>query len=120
MGAIAYRNYTNGAAVFGRGYEPGDTLIAGWAGTIDAEQLDSEAAVRAIAERIFERHNADDRPDGRLCPSMSVGDVIAFGEIAVTVERCGFSRCQIDPADVIADRTWRDWIAAPIATTSNS
>jgi len=31
---ISYRNYTNASAGFRRGYELGDVLIAGWAGTV--------------------------------------------------------------------------------------
>jgi hypothetical protein len=34
-----------------------------------------------LAEDVFARHNRDDRPDGQLCPSMSIGDVVMFGEL---------------------------------------
>jgi hypothetical protein len=104
---ISYRNYTNGAAPFMRGYQPGDVLIAGWAGT---ESLDESLDVFAVAERIWIRHNRDDRPDGQLCPSLSVGDVVVIGETALTVESAGFSICAIDAADVVEDLSWREWI----------
>ena len=109
---ISYRNYTNGSRPFMRGYEPGDVLIAGWAGTVT---LDESLDVFAAAERVWVRHNRDDRPDGQLCPSMSVGDVVVLGETALTVEACGFSICTVEGADVISDRTWRQWIASPDA-----
>ena len=88
---------------------PGDVLIAGWVGTVT---LDESLDVFAAAERVWVRHNRDDRPDGQLCPSMSVGDVVVIGETALTVESCGFSVCSVDASDVIADRTWRQWIAS--------
>ena len=106
---ISYRNYTNGSHPFMRGYAPGDVLIAGWAGTVT---LDESLDVFAAAERVFLRHNRDDRPDGQLCPSMSVGDVVVIGETALTVESCGFSICSVAVSDVITDRTWRQWIAS--------
>ncbi len=74
---MSYRNFTNGSAPFLRGDQPGDVLIAGWAGTVI---LDESLDVFAAAERVFVSHNRDDRPDGQLCPSMSVGDVLVIGE----------------------------------------
>ena len=109
---ISYRNYTNGSHPFMRGYEPGDVLIAGWAGTVT---LDESLDVFAAAERVWIRHNRDDRPDGQVCPSMSVGDVVVIGETALTVESCGFSICTVDAAGVVTDRTWRQWIDSPDA-----
>lgn len=32
----------------------------------------------ALLERIFERHNRPDRPDGPYAPSLSVGDLVAL------------------------------------------
>ena len=104
---ISYRNYTNGSAPFLRGYQPGDVLIAGWAGTV---AIDESLDVFAVAERLFVRHNRDDRPDGQLCPSMSVGDVVVIGETALTVESCGFSICSVDAGDVVTDLPWTRWI----------
>lgn len=37
---ISYRNYTNVSFPFMRGYEPGDTMVAGWSGSIDADTLE--------------------------------------------------------------------------------
>jgi hypothetical protein len=56
-------------------------------------------------------HNRDDRPDGAMCPSMSVGDVTVIGEIALTVEDIGFRACTIDRADIDTEHTYRQWAA---------
>lgn len=105
---ISYRNYTNASTRYG-GYEPGEVLIAGWAGTIT---VDESLDVFAAAERIWVLHNSDDRPDDQLCPALSVGDVVVLGETTLTVEPAGWSICTIDAADVRTDQTWRQWIAS--------
>ncbi len=114
MAAITYRNYTNASHPFLRGYRHGDVLIAGWAGTLDVENP-SMISVAKLAERLYIRHNGDDRPDGQSCPSMSVGDVVVISETAVSVEGLGFTVCTIDAADIVADLTWLEWITTPQA-----
>ncbi len=89
MSEVNYTNYTNVSRPFMRGYEPGDTLIKGWSGTLDVDN-GSTVNIHQLAEDVFMRHNRDDRPDGQLCPSMSVGDVVVIGETALTVETWGF------------------------------
>ena len=37
---------------------------------------------------------------------MSVGDVVMFGEVAISVDGIGFARVDVDPGDLIVDRTW--------------
>lgn len=108
MHEITYTNYTNGSASFHRGYEPGDTLIEGCSGTIAIDPADD---AHAIAERLFVRHNRDDRPDGELCPSMSIGDVVVIAETALTVEDIGFRAVNVDRDDIVVGRTWREWVA---------
>lgn len=54
-------------------YCDGDSLVLAFAGTTEAETI-SEAR-----ERVFSIHNHDDRPDGQVAPSMSVGDVVVLG-----------------------------------------
>jgi len=106
---ITYTNYTNIDASFCRTYEPGDRLVRGYTGSIEIEDWDGfVSGPHNVAERIFARHNRDDRPDGQLCPSMSVGDVIIISETAVSVDRVGFVVVQLDAADLIIDRTWKD------------
>jgi hypothetical protein len=103
---MKYTNYTNIDACFVRAYEPGDRLVKGWAGEIDG---DPETPL-VVLEALFMRHNRDDRPDGRLCPSMSIGDVVVLGESAYSVASFGFKGVTLDPADLITDRTWTEMI----------
>ena len=98
--SASYTNYTNMDSSFMRGYEKGDTLVRGYSGTVD-DVLDSAADV------IFGIHNRDDRPDGQMCPSMSVGDVINIDGKWVTVLGLGFADVEVDPAD-ITTRSWLD------------
>ena len=84
----------------------GDRLVRGWSGVVVASW--SGAGLEAVAEAVFARHNRDDRPDGELCPSMSVGDVIVFGgDVTVSVADVGFVRVVIDQRDLIVNRPWR-------------
>ncbi len=107
---MRYKNYTNvNREVWGlRGYQPGDQLTRGHEGDIDGYATSFDE-LRVLAERVFEKHNRDDRPDGQVCPSMSVGDVVVFGEVAMTVMPIGFAAVNLDPADVL-DVTWRDHV----------
>ena len=107
MSTLTYTNYTNIDASFCRPYEPGDRLVKGWSEAFPAcFRARHRLASTIVVEVIFAKHNRDDRPDGRLCPSMSVGDVIVIGEIALSVASIGFVRVAVDPADLITDRTW--------------
>jgi hypothetical protein len=101
---MKYTNYTNLDASYCRPYEPGDRLVKGWEDEISPETF--LAATELVLEHLFAKHNRDDRPDGRLCPSMSVGDVIIIGESAFSVASAGFVPVAVDPADPITDRTW--------------
>lgn len=114
--SMSYTNYTNIDAAFCRTYEPGDRLVRGWQGGLPAcfeprDDIDPQSLLLGIAEVIFGKHNSDDRPDGHLCPSMSVGDVIVLGETALSVDRIGFKVVTLDPADLITDRTWVEMVA---------
>jgi hypothetical protein len=104
-----YTNYSNLDAGFLRVYEAGDRLVRGWVGQIEG------GLPEAVLERIFARHNQDDRPDGQLCPSMSVGDVVVFGWCRSarswsgwSVAPFGFAPVTLMAADLIHDRTWRE------------
>lgn len=99
-----YTNYSNLDASFMRPYEPGDRLVKGWTGETD---LAFPHEMRAL-EEIYFRHNHDDRPDGQMCPSMSIGDVVIVGEGAWSVDHIGFVPVTVDPADLITDRTWSE------------
>jgi hypothetical protein len=104
MSTLTYTNFTNIDASYCRPYEPGDRLVKGWEGEIHIV-LDEPLLT---LEHVFARHNRDDRPDGRLCPSMSVGDVVIIGEVAYSVASVGFEPVAVDPADLITDRTWTE------------
>ena len=101
---MTYTNFTNLDAGFWRPYEKGDRLVKGWTADFpDGWSL----------EALFAKHNRDDRPDGQLCPSMSVGDVVvitaANGEVGSwSVASFGFDPVTVDPADLITDRTWTE------------
>lgn len=106
---IEYRNFTNMSGPQRRGYQPGDTLVAGWTGTVSVDNPWTISLPR-LAEHVFETHNRDDRPDGQLCASMSVGDVVILGETALTVETEGFTVCQLDPDDLMTAMTYRQYL----------
>ena len=104
MSTVTYTNYTNIDASYCRPYEPGDRLVKGYSGEVEVV-LDTPTL---SLEYLFAIHNRDDRPDGQLCPSQSVGDVIVIGETAWSVASIGFIRVALDPADLITDRTWSE------------
>ena len=64
---ISYTNYTNLDVGFSRPYQCGDRLVRGYSATIVTNRGEP---IEAVAERLFTRHNRDDRPDGQLCPAM--------------------------------------------------
>jgi hypothetical protein len=96
-----YTNYTNLDARFSRTYEPGDRLVKGWSDRIGAYWLSGgDDSLNDLAEIVYGIHNRDDRPDGQLCPAMSVGDVVVIGEVALSVDRAGFKIVQLDANDI--------------------
>jgi hypothetical protein len=107
---MKYTNYTNLDSRYMRGYQPGDRLVQGWS---DDTLLDgfADRGLETVAEFVFHHHNMDGRPDGQMCPSMSIGDVVVFTiddiETALTVEAMGFAQVELSPADLITDRSWK-------------
>ena len=79
--------------------------MRGWCDVVAS--TDPVPRFEVLAEDVFARHNRDDRPDGQLCPSMSIGDVVMFGEVAMSVDGIGFARVDVDPGDLIVDRNWQ-------------
>src|SRR3982750_532086 len=108
MSTLRYTNYTNLDARYDRPYEPGDRLVKGWSEDFPScfRPVADPDVFHRLAETIFAKHNRDDRPDGHLCPSMSIGDVVVIGEVAFSVDSCGFVEGVLDPADLITDGTW--------------
>jgi hypothetical protein len=97
---FSYTLWTNVSSGFRRIYQPGDSLVRGFAGVVDAESIADASAL------LFARHNRDDRPDGQIAPSMSVGDVIEFSECALSVADIGFAVVVIADRDRVTDRSW--------------
>lgn len=96
-----FRNLERGAMC--DGYKNGDRIVFVLDTNIVAET--DEAA----AEAAFVLHNRDDRPSGKLAPSMSVGDVVAImpafrptETVWMSVMRDGFAVIR-DPEQIEAD-----------------
>ena len=70
-----------------RGYDD-DTLEL--AATLLVKDTDD---YEALCERVFALLNADDRPNGKVAPSLSVGDVVTIdGKASYAVEALGFRK----------------------------
>lgn len=80
-------------------YNEGDLLVR----TYEGEQGSRGDPVVAL-EQIFARHNADDRPDGNVGPSLSIGDVVVLGDQAHAVHFIGWKNVPV-PTN-ISDKTW--------------
>ena len=66
--------YTPGTKLW---FDPTPYAVADALGGRDGEHA-LDGPVPPVLDAIFARHNRDDRPDGQLAPSLSVGDVIAL------------------------------------------
>lgn len=89
-------------------YHEGDLMLDAWSGEVEAD--DPERA----ADVVFHLHNADDRPTGRICPSMSIGDVAVIGgdgeAVAFACRPIGWMRVAV-PTNLYAG-TWEALTAA--------
>jgi hypothetical protein len=96
---ITYQIYHNLDSHYMRPYQPGDRLATGHqAGLPSAYPGESSVA---LAEQIYAKHNRDNRPDGQAAPSLSVGDVVVIGEMAMSVDRCGFAHVDLQRSDLL-------------------
>lgn len=88
-------------------YRPAHRVAFYFRGDIE---LDDHPDRLAACEALFVKHNRDDRPCGRLGPSLSIGDVIVFGDAAAfAVGRDGFD--VVDPAALLlTDGTYLQWL----------
>ena len=103
VGQISYSLYTNVDGGFMKPYQRGERLADGYSGKIEAAD-----ETWVTLERIFVRHNMDDRPDGQTNPSLSVGDVVVLGNgEAWSVNDAGFVQVEVDPADFL-NMAWTD------------
>jgi hypothetical protein len=91
-----YRLFHNQDSQYLRTYLPGDRLSPGYSG----ELVSASRNLFELAQTVFVVHNRDDRPDGRDAPSLSVGDVVVFGECAVSVAAVGFVVVELQRGDI--------------------
>jgi hypothetical protein len=96
----AYGYYANVSRNLFFGYEPGDRMILGWEGETPAG--DSED----VLERLYVLLNRDDRPTGRICHSMSIGDVVVLDGQAWACAREGWVKAEA-PTNIL-NRTWSE------------
>lgn len=71
---MRYTLFHNQDSYFMRPGELSDTYIMGYSGKL----YTSDGKLPHILEQIFHRHNMDDRPDAKVRPSLSVGDVVVL------------------------------------------
>lgn len=85
-------------------YQAGDLLAHTWTGDIDADDSLS-AAWKAV-----QIHNMDSRPDGKIGPGFSAGDVVAVthGPLTVHYASTGRDLIQVRPPFNISDKTYLD------------
>jgi hypothetical protein len=100
-----YTLWTNLDSSFRRSYEAGDRVVRGFVGHVDLEDVADE---QIMCEEIWQRHNRDNRPDGKSAPSLSVGDVIELPHAAYSVSGMGFTAVQMTEDGRITDRTWAE------------
>lgn len=96
----------------GRGALPDDLFVQTWEDELSPDAVFS--APEVLLERIFMWHNADDRPDGQLGPSLSIGDVVILGERSWTCSTIGWSLFDVIPENVITDRPWIEVIRGEV------
>lgn len=82
------------------GYKEGQRLVKTWEG-VQGSRGDPSVAL----EFLFEKHNRDDRPDGQVGPSLSVGDVVILGDKAHAVTYAGFEEVPM-PTNIETEKTW--------------
>lgn len=87
------------------GYNPRtSTLVLTYSGDVAIVDSDPTHA----CQQVFERHNRDDRPDGKLGPSLSTGDIVHLVGVGY-FEVCSIGFKRIDaPDEIVNDRTWSE------------
>jgi hypothetical protein len=79
-------------------YDPDDPFVVGWRDEIEADRVED------VPEQMWMLHNADDRPSGRTCRSMCIGDVVlvnlGLGMVAYACETVDFRRLDEVPQHV--------------------
>ncbi len=98
--SITYHLFHNETSRYGRSYLPGDRLRLGYLGVLAHSSHD----LLDLAGKVFVIHNSDDRPDGMVEPSLSVGDVVVLAECAVSVAPIGFVVVELRHSDIFDAR----------------
>jgi hypothetical protein len=70
------------------GYHPADKMLMSWEGEVHPNLR--TLAIERRLEAIFMAFNADDRPNGKIAHSLSMGDVVTLDGVAFAVDVCGF------------------------------
>lgn len=109
---VSYELFHNVDAHFNQ-YRVGDRLIRGhWARI----EVPWDASNDVVCSRVFNRHNADDRPDGQDAPSLSVGDLIMLWRgpdqtpKVFAVQRFGFALVPAPDHTKVHPRPYRERI----------
>jgi hypothetical protein len=70
------------------GYHAADKMLMSWEGEVHPNLR--SLSVHAILESVFMAFNADDRPNGKIAHSLSMGDVVVLDGAAYKVSMVGF------------------------------
>jgi hypothetical protein len=68
------------------GYQVGDTMKMSWEG-----DLHGLVSTPELLEHLFEMFNRDERPNGQIAHSLSIGDVVVLDGVAFAVVAIGFA-----------------------------
>ena len=105
----SYTLWTNLDSRFRGQYEAGShRLVRGYMSTTPLEQDSDDRDDLLLCEEIWQLHNRDNRPDGQMAPSLSVGDVIELPGGSYSVCGEGFAQVEMLATDQITDRNWRE------------
>lgn len=94
-------------------YRPGHRLTPYYSGDVEVGFASAEA-FHDFAEHLFARHNRDNRPCGRLAPSLSIGDVVVFHvdpdrAFAMAVAEAGF--VEVDTETMVTlPESYLEWL----------
>src|SRR5215467_10138396 len=89
---------------FFSGYEPGDKMKKSWEGELDISQLTGGEVTNRLLDWIWHKFNQDDRPNGQIAHSLSIGDVVVLDGEAFAVANVGWTELS-DFTPVMGDYT---------------
>jgi hypothetical protein len=83
-----WSNVTMRPDQFMSGYQPGDRMFKSW----EDKTAPTSEPEDVFLEELFCMFNADERPNGKIAHSLSVGDVVVLNDTAYAVKSVGFER----------------------------